>query len=267
MDNQDNYFYASGFLSLSIFFIFIFSFFLFLFNKTETKTYALNKDNFVSISLDSVPSKTKPSKQKTQKTKSEPTPPAPDKSVESKPTPPKPAQKVESKPTPQKPTETTETVDVNDLFSNVATKKVIQKESKPTDSKRISQIQQQIKGAESNNVKSVSKSQSKSQEADSQKDSPSASTASEVNEYIAKIQAIIYQNYHVPANTHGNSVKVVVELNAFGKLIDFRILNYSNNSELNAEADKIKDRLRNIVFPMNPDKKSFRTIVILESQE
>ena len=254
MDKQDKYFFASGFLSLAIFFFFVFSFFLFLFSKTETKSYALNKDNFISISLDAVPTKTKPSQKKAEPTKTK-------EAVE------KPAEMQESKPTPQKPVEPVETVDVNDLFSNVATKKVVKKESKPTDTKRLSKIQQQIKSAESNDVKSISESVNKSQKADSKKDAQSASSASEVNEYLAKIQAIVYQHYNVPANSQGNSVKIVIELNAFGKLIDFRILSYSGNSSLNDEADKIKERLRNVIFPKNPENKSSKTIVILISEE
>ena len=95
----------------------------------------------------------------------------------------------------------------------------------------------------------------------------SASTAKEVNEYLAKIQAIVYRYFTVPPNSEGNSVKSVIEINAFGKMSDFRILKYSNNSALNDEVDKIKERLLNVNFPINPQHKSSRTIVILISEE
>lgn len=114
------------------------------------------------------------------------------------------------------------------------------------------------------NLEELSKTQDSS---DSDKEQKAASTAQEVNEYLAKIQAIVYQYFHVPANTQGHSVKSVIELNALGKMIDFRILNYSQSSALNAEVDKIKERLKNVVFPVNPQNRSSRTVVILISKE
>ena len=93
------------------------------------------------------------------------------------------------------------------------------------------------------------------------------STADEVNEYLARIQAIVYSHFRVPVNSEGNSVKTVIELNTLGKVLDFRVLNYSPNEALNAEADKIRERLIYITFPKNPEKKSSRTIVILISKE
>jgi len=71
----------------------------------------------------------------------------------------------------------------------------------------------------------------------------------------------------VPPNSAGNSVKTVIELDPLGHMTDFRILNYSANEALNSEADKIKDRLKNVVFPKNPQNRSSRTIVVLISKE
>lgn len=252
MDRQDNYFYASGVLSLSIFFIFIFSFIILLYNTTKNESYAMKKDTVVSISLDSVDVKTKPTK------------PKPKKEV-SKPKAQQPAQAVESKPEVKKPVE--KPIDVNDLFSNIPTQKVIKQETKSSESKRVAKTQQKTKSAQTSDIKTVSENRSQTQEDNSKEETKSASTASQVNEYLAKIQAIVYQHYHVPPNSQGHSVKIVIELNAFGKLLDFRILNYSGNSALNEEADRLKDRLRNVVFPMNPEKKSSKTTIILISKE
>jgi len=49
--------------------------------------------------------------------------------------------------------------------------------------------------------------------------------------------------------------------------MDFRILNYSANDALNSEVDKIKNRLKSVVFPINPQNRSFNTKVILKSKE
>ena len=97
--------------------------------------------------------------------------------------------------------------------------------------------------------------------------SSKTSTASEVNEYLAKIQALVYEYFYPPQNSQGNSVKAVIELSAIGKVYDFRILRYSSNSELNSECDKIKERLSTVVFPKNPDNTSGTYIIILTSKE
>ena len=49
--------------------------------------------------------------------------------------------------------------------------------------------------------------------------------------------------------------------------MDFRILNYSPNSNLNDECDKVKNRLMGVVFPLNPQNKSGNYIIILTSKE
>ena len=49
--------------------------------------------------------------------------------------------------------------------------------------------------------------------------------------------------------------------------MDFRILNYSANSSLNDECDKVKNRLMGIVFPVNPEKKTGNYIIILTAKE
>lgn len=237
MDNNSNYFYISGFISLSLFGI-IFALFIFtLFSVKKIDAYALKKDNYISISLDvsPVPSKNKKSQDAT------------------------PIEKVSDTPS--------ENIDVNDLFSDVWTKKIAKKEIKKVNSKRIMQIQQKIKKVKSNSVKSISEKVNNLDDRESNQEAKSASTAHEVNEYLAKIQALVYQYFNVPANSQGNSVKTVIELNALGKVLDFRVLEYSSNSALNQEVDKIKERLKNVIFPVNPEKKSTRTVVILISKE
>lgn len=159
-------------------------------------------------------------------------------------------------------------IDVNDLFSNVWTQKIKpQKKPKKVNSKRIQDIAKKVKTAQKNQVNSIAQKIENLDVQESQKNAQQASSANEVNEYLAKIQAIVYQHFNVPPNSAGNSVKTVIELDPLGHMKDFRILNYSANEALNAEADRIKERLKNVIFPKNPQNRSSRTIVVLISKE
>lgn len=148
-------------------------------------------------------------------------------------------------------------IDVNNLFNDVWTAKIKKTQPKKIkkDSRRLLEIEKKIKTKNSNNVKSIHKTEKRT------------STADEVNEYNAKIQAIIYQYFNVPSNSEGYRVKSVIELSAIGRVIDFRILTYSSHEGFNNEVDKIKSRIRNVIFPLNPEKKATRTIILLISEE
>ncbi|WP_297443630.1 TonB C-terminal domain-containing protein [Sulfurimonas sp.] len=204
------------------------------------KTYALKKDNYVSVSI-TLPKEISHRK----KTLSHSI------QIQS-------SQEAETK-----------NIDVNSLFSDVWTQKISHKKSpkKPINSKRIQEIQKQLHTTKENEVKSVIQSVNKINYESKEAEEESTSTANEVNEYLAKIQSIVYQYFNVPPNSQGNSVKTVIELDAFGKLVDFRVLNYSSNQALNEEVDKMKDRLQNVVFPVNPQHINTKTVVILISKE
>jgi protein TonB len=238
MGNNSNYFYISGFISISLFLFFLFSFFIMMFQTSKIDSYALSKDNFISVSIE-LPTV-----------------------VQSKP-----KENIKSATVQEETKEVSKNIDVNDLFSDVWTKKIVPKKEKEVNSKRIQEIQKKIKTVESNDVESLTEKVNNLDNVTSNEQENSSSTANEVNEYLAKIQALVYQYFNVPANTEGNSIKSVIELDALGKVIDFRILNYSANLALNEEADKIKERLRNVIFPVNPQNRSSRTIVILISKE
>jgi len=242
MDNNKYYFYISGFLAFTLFSLFFFSFVILLFQPNKKNSFALQKDNYVSVSI-KIPEKKVHKQRKVQKS-----------AVVQKPV-------VQQK----------KNVDINNLFSDVWTKKIVHKKKepkvKPEDNRRLLDIQKKIKTTKKNSVESLSKKIETLQSVDSKQTNESSSTAEEVNEYLAKIQAIVYQYFHVPANSAGSSVKTVIELNAFGKVLDFRVLNYSTNSALNEEVDKMKERLMGVTFPMNPQHTSSRTTVILISKE
>ena len=219
--------------------LFLGLFLVMLFQVEDIKKYGFKKENYVSVSVVLTPSR------KQQKHKSS--------SVS------KVVSQVVTK---------SKNIDVNNLFSDVWTQKIDHKKIKrEVNSKRINEIQKQLKLKENNKVKPVDETIKKLQQAEEKTNEDASSAANEVNEYLAKIQAIVYQHFNVPPNTEGNSVKTVIELDPFGKMIDFRVLNYSSSEALNNEVDKIKKRLTNVVFPQNPQHKSSKTIVILISKE
>ena len=238
MDNQ-RYFYLSGIISLFLFIFFLFVFVVMLFQVKDIKTYGFKKKNYISVSIALSPTKTRVSKKKSFVKKIADTA-----------------------------TSSSKNIDVNNLFSDVWTQKINHKVKKrKVNSKRISEIQKQIKLKRNDKVKEIVKTVEKLEQKEEKENKNASSSANEVNEYLAKIQAIVYEHFHVPPNTEGNRVKTVIKLDPFGKMLDFRVLNYSASKALNSEANRIKERLKNVVFPINPSGKTSTTIVTLISKE
>ena len=131
----------------------------------------------------------------------------------------------------------------------------------------MQEIGKQSKKIDKNSVKEVLKKTINSNAVEKSDNSQKISTANVVNEYLAKIQALVYDNFIPPQNSQGHSVRAVIELSSIGKVMDFRILNYSANSSLNNECDKIKERLMGVLFPANPENRSGSYIIMLTSKE
>ena len=240
MGNQDRYFILGGIISFTLFSLFVSLFFFMMFKKSHIETFAMNKKNFISVSLDIAPKVVKKIKQQPKPT------PTVQKVAEAAP-------------------EVSEDVDVNDLFSDVWTKKIPKPKAKHK--RRVDSLTKKIQKTKQNNVMPITEKISQVNNEKQATEKQSQSAGSEVNKYLAKIQAIIYKYFQVPPNAEGESVKIVIELDALGKMLDFRILRYSANDALNQEADHIKDRLRGVIFPVNPKHKTSRTVVILEPKE
>ncbi len=226
MDKNNTYFFISGLISLSLFTFIITLFFYILLSKSDIKTFALNKDNYISVSLEFPKEK-----------------------------------KIESK---KKSNIITPTIDeskdinIGELFSDVWTKKINQKEKK-----EVKKINNRLQDALSKSKKLEKKEFSTKPK----NEKIVTSSGNEVNEYLAKIQALVYENFYPPQNSQGHSVKAVIELDALGVVKDFRILTYSKNSVLNIECDRIKNRLLNKLFPVNPENISGSFVIILTSKE
>jgi protein TonB len=241
---KDNfYFYISGLISLSFFALVTLTFFYMLFNNTDIKSYAFEKKDFISVSIKTV-DVVKP---KTSK----PISSAPkDITV---------------------PEQLNENVNIDELFSDVWTKDIKnqkQKKQEPKiDSKRYNEIARKVKASKENKVESFSEKISKITNSKDSSENEQTSSADEVNEYLAKIQATIYNHFNPPSNTQGKSAQVVIEFSAIGKMIDFRILRYSDSDSFNEEIRRVKERLKSVVFPKNPNNMNYTLTTNIISKE
>jgi protein TonB len=210
-------------------------------SSDKVKTFALKKDNYVSVSIDMPKVVTSSPKQMAE----EPV--------------------VENKIIPEK----AKDVNIDNLFSDVWTKSIQKpkEQEKKINNRLLQEIQKKINTSENNSVESLSKKVKSIDKAKVDDQNSKTSTADEVNEYLAKIQALVYEHFYPPSNSEGNSVKAVIELSSIGKLLDFRILTYSSNSSLNSECDKIKGRIINLIFPVNPNNSSGKYTITLTSEE
>jgi len=241
MDKDNKYFYISGFLSFTLFTFFLLLVLYMLVVSDKTKIFALEKDNYISVSIDmSI-------KQAKKTIKNLPKSITQDNVIQTK----------------QK------DINIDSLFSDVWTQKIkpTKKIKKNIDNRRLQEISKQTKIIKENKVESVSDLFKNINTNEKNDEASSESKAFEVNEYLAKIQALVYRYFYPPANSEGNTVRAVITLSAIGKVQDFRILNYSTNEALNSECDKIKKRLRNVLFPKHPENESGTYTIILTAQE
>lgn len=95
----------------------------------------------------------------------------------------------------------------------------------------------------------------------------SSSTGPAVNEYNAKIQGIIYANFHPASGTEGFAARVRISLSPEGKLLAYRVISYSGNAVFNAEVDWLKERLRQVGLPQHPQGEEAVFEIILTAKE
>lgn len=95
----------------------------------------------------------------------------------------------------------------------------------------------------------------------------SSSTGPAVNEYNAKIQGIIYANFHPANGTEGFAARVRITLSPDGKLLAYRVISYSGNAVFNAEVDWLKERLRQVGLPQHPQGEEAVFEIILTAKE
>lgn len=257
--NDDRYFYLSGLISLGLFSAAFLLFTFVVLHKSEIKTFAMQKDNYISVSLNmdlAVPT------QNDAKPKPVPTP----------------KQEIVPEPEPEPAEEEIETTpesvntDVSTLFDDVWTQsadtKVVKKEVK-IDAKRLAAIEKRI---ETKASKHSNRASEKIKTLELVKPSievvgASASTAPEVNEYLAKIHGLVKSKFFPPASSEGESAKVRVNLDASGHITGYKVLIASGSNIFNEEVERLYSRLKRVDFPANPDGRSVSLDIILTVEE
>ena len=94
-----------------------------------------------------------------------------------------------------------------------------------------------------------------------------SSSGPAVNEYNAKIQAIVYANFHPASGTEGFAARVRITLSPDGRLVAYRVISYSGNTVFNAEVDWLKERLRQVGLPSHPQGEEAVFEIILTAKE
>lgn len=252
LDNE-RYFFLSGLITFSLTALLILSIGLQFFSITKPQSFAMNKSDTISISLSDSPHKV---------SSHELTPP-----VSNTPE----VQKTEESSEPeaeQVVEEKSKVPEITDLFSTVKPAKEIKKpneksnvlsnlktlEEKVLSTKRESQFSEKVKTLD------LAKSGVKMATA-------SGSTGPMVNEYHAKIQGIIYTNFHPASGTEGYAARVRIAVSAEGKITSYKVLSYSGNAVFNAEVDWLKERLRQVGFPPHPMGEDSVFEIILTAKE
>ena len=257
--SDERYFYISGFISLSLFAAVVGLFALVILHKSSIETFAMQEDNYISVSLNMdvvIPS------QNDAKPDPKPTPEA---EIIPEPEPEPAVEEIESTPEPVN-------TDVSSLFDDVWTQsadtKVVKKEE-TVDTKRLAAIEKRIKTKE---TKKSQKASEKVKQLELIKPSievvgASASTAPEVNKYLAKIHAQVKSKFYPPASTEGSSAKVRVKIDANGNVTSYKVLVYSGSNIFNEEVDRLQSRLKRMSFPKNPDGESISLEIILTVED
>lgn len=245
--HYQRYFLQSGIITFFLF-GFILSFFMSnLLHSSKPDAFAMRKSDVISISLED-------SLTPVSKTTS-PSVPVSQQSVK----------EVESVSTPSAPVQ--EAVpEIDDLFATIKSAKNKPKpidnskqmselnalEEKILTTKRDSKLFDKVKTLElsKSGVKMVS-----------------SSTGPAVNEYNAKIQGIIYANFHPASGTEGFAARVRLTLSPDGRLLAYRVISYSGNAVFNAEVDWLKERLRQVGLPQHPQGQEAVFEIILTAKE
>lgn len=245
--NQERYFFLSGLISFSLFIMLALLAGYSLVLSPKIEQFALVKSDVINVSI--AFSETKATEQ------SEPEPsitPTESEAVQEE------EKAVEPEPVPE----------ISDLFAQVKPDKTPKK--KEDNSKRNEQLNALEKELlERHETPHFSEKVNKvSLAKPSIKMIPQGgSTGPLVNEYHAKIQALVYTYFRPPSGSVGEAARVRMSISASGKLIGYRVVSYSGNSAFNNEVDWLKDRLNSIRFPEHPDNKDTVLEFILTAKE
>ena len=245
--NQERYFFLSGLISFSLFIIFILLAGYSLVLPPKIEQLAMVQSDVINVSI--AFTETKATEQHEPEPSIMPTEP----------------EAVQEAPKPAEPESVPE---ISDLFSHVKPDKMLKK--KEDEAKRNEQLNAMEKELlERHETPRFSEKVSKVSLAKPSVKmvSQGGSTGPIVNEYHAKIQALVYTYFRPPSGSVGEAARVRMSISATGKLIAYRVLSYSGNSSFNNEVDWLKDRLSSIHFPEHPDGKEAILDFILTAKE
>jgi hypothetical protein len=157
--------------------------------------------------------------------------------------------------------------EIGDLFSTVKPiKTVIKEQDNSSKLKELSELEDKIISS-----KRDSKLFDKVKKMDFAKPSvqmvAAGSSGPEVNAYNAKIQGIVYANFHPAIGTEGFKARVRIALSKEGKLESYKVVSYSSNGIFNAEVDWLKERLRQVDLPSHPQGQDAVFEIILSAKD
>lgn len=246
--NNDYYFYLGGIVSFSIFLLFSFLFFSLILQKSQIKRIQLSSSDYIAVNLNHVPTAPPVKTKKSEMNKSEKIEP----------------EALETIATP-KPVNT----DLSSLFGEVETKKLVKRnktKSSTVDDKFLKKIQKRIKTKDTKNVaSSEASSLVKNLKLAKQDIKIVGDSSGVVDEYLAKIHAEIYSKFFPPADSVGRSAKIRLEIDKYGALVSFRVINYTNDMLFDEAVDTCLNSLSQ--FPAHKDNKAISLNIILTAKE
>jgi len=237
-----------------------------LYNSEKVHNYALKKDKFITVSINITP-KVSPKKiPKKKKAKLR------DKKISKQIT----KKSVVRKKSIIKPDmQDVVNEDISSLFSKVKTTEIKHKKRvlkrRKIDSGVLNKVEKKIKTIDSKKSPKDSLTK-KIEQLELQSDkvsliSKNSSSASQVNKYLATLQAFVYENFYPPINSEGNSAKIRIWIDENSKMQRFKVLASSGNTLFDQEVKALENRLKNIRFPAHPLKKAIVIDIILTAKE
>ncbi|MDP3301552.1 MAG: TonB C-terminal domain-containing protein [Sulfuricurvum sp.] len=249
--HYQRFFLQSGIITFLILGL-ILSFFIGgLLKTSKPDAFAMTKSDVISISLEDKPSLV------STKASQHSVPSAPEPVIEPKSVEKNPAEENEVKPV---------VPEINDLFASVKVSKT--KPKTPDNTRQLSELNAlEKKILETNRDSKIFDKVKTLDLAKSGVKMMTLSSGPAVNEYNAKIQGVIYANFHPASGTEGYAARVRISLSPDGRLLAYRVISYSGNTVFNAEVDWLKERLRQVGLPPHPQGLEAVFEIILTAKE
>lgn len=158
--------------------------------------------------------------------------------------------------------------DISDLFAEVKSEKPPKKpREEPKRNEQLNQLEKELSTRQETSRFSEKVSKVDLSKPSVKMSQQGGSTGPVVNEYRAKIQALVHNAFRPPAGTVGKEARVRMTISASGKLLRYKVIRYSDSGPFNTEVDWLKERLESVRFPDHPEGRDTVFEVILEAKE